>query len=231
MKLKTGYRALVVTFLALAISATAAFFPTLGHVFLSGGDFVTQLRSTYLFDQPSNRVQIALVVIDDKLDRQLPYSTPIDRQILAQLIRIADEAGARVIGVDLGIVRPTQPEKDEMLLNTVAAARSPVVIGFSLAVDNGAVGADEFQRDFLARAARPSGFSNLSPDADGVVRHIPVAPEGLSGIKSFAQLLAEADGWQGPAPQGRISWLSWTGDSGSPFVVLNGSAVLEQLDF
>src|SRR5215467_4042935 len=63
--------------------------------------------------------RLAIVLIDDKTLSREPYTLPIDRRILARLVRALDELGAKAIGLDFLFYRPTEPDKDAELASAI----------------------------------------------------------------------------------------------------------------
>ena len=66
--------------------------------------------------RPAQYPRIALIVITDRTLQDRPYTSPIDRQLIADLVERLDAAGAKVIGLDIVFDRPTEPSKDGKLI-------------------------------------------------------------------------------------------------------------------
>ena len=64
--------------------------------------------------------RISLVAIDEATMASLPYRSPVDRGLLAQIVGLLDAAGARAIGIDVLLDQPTEPEKDASLAAAIA---------------------------------------------------------------------------------------------------------------
>ncbi len=163
--------------------------------------------------------RIALVLVTDRTLSQFPYSAPVDRGLLADVIRHVSRAGPTAIGVDFIFDRPTEPAKDERLIAVLKDAAAPVIVG---EIDEaGRLTAEQlaYQRNFLARTGRPRGhlfFEINRPRlviSDQVIRFTLERP----GQKSLPELLAEAGGhverhqgrlWGAIFPvSDRIAWL------------------------
>jgi len=169
-------------------------------------------RTYFLSDQAAEpRGDIAVVLIGERTLAQYPAISPLDRGLLAALVRALDEAGAKVIGLDVIFERETDPARTDALISAIRQARARVVLG---AVDEGIPGIRPeqlaFQEQFLQRAGRPAGHILIQREptglsiSDGVVRYLP---GGISEMPSLAGRMARAAGWRGPrAPSGFIAW-------------------------
>jgi CHASE2 domain-containing sensor protein len=139
---------------------------------------------------------VVLVTIDEETLATLPYRTPVDRGLLADLISALDARGARAIGLDLLLDQPTERERDLRLRQVLDATRAPVV----LASTGLAQGLTEVQAAFLRRYTRGlrQGPALVDRDpVDGTVRRIPlVAPHGAP---TFVAELARVAGVTLPA--------------------------------
>lgn len=178
-------------------------------------------RTAFLSDQAATpHARIAVVTITDATLRDY-VSSPMDRGLLARIVRAVDNAGAKAIGLDVFFLKKTDADKDQALTDALRSAKAAVVLG---AVDErGELDTyqREFQAQFLADIGRPVGFLNLHRDHDDVVRYTSAAFSGGKYPKSFATLLAEAGGTPNVVEQSRpIAWLRGPNDSAPPFVVV-----------
>lgn len=174
---------------------------------------------------------IALVIITDETLAELPYVSPIDRGVIAGLVKAADGLGARVIGLDILFDQATEPEKDTLLQERLKLTRAALVLG----------GADErtpmpdrrrkWQSEFLVESGRPTGFLNLRYDvreAAGthVVRYRAKAEPVSQLTLSFAEVLARQSG-VGILPHSRrIAWLRPPLTGGETFLTLDAESLL-----
>ena len=140
-------------------------------------------RTAVLSDRgPAEHERLAVILISDDTLEPYPYLSPIDRGLLANLVRAVDAAGARAVGIDIFFAKETEKSKDEQLLDAFQQAKSKIVIA---ALDKrGRLKPKQirFQAEFLSRAARSVGFINLSKDHDGVVRYRPESHVDLLGL-------------------------------------------------
>lgn len=180
---------------------------------------------------PLPHPRIALIMITDDTLADLAYISPIDRGLIARIVKALDGLGARVIGLDLLFDQPTEADKDALLLETFRFTRASLVLG----------GADErsalsprrrqWQSAFLARAGQPFGFFNLRYDvreaaATHVVRNRAAAHAGSQFKMSFAEALARRAGAAEMMNGRRIPWLRAPESGADTFISLDADAVL-----
>lgn len=151
-------------------------------------------RTAFLsYRAPSQHQRIAIVAINDSTLKDY-NSSPIDRGLLASIVKAIDGAGARAIGIDVFFLKKTEPEKDAALAAAVHDAKARIILG---AIDErGALEPfqREFQTSFLAEMSRPIGYLNLRHESDDVVRYTASPAKGSVYQKSFARLLLETSG-------------------------------------
>ncbi len=193
------------------------------------------LRTAYLSPRlETQHPRIALIEVTEKTLEKYPYTAPINRQLLADIVRTVDAAGPTVIGLDFLFDRPTVSVDDNNLIQTIREARTPIVMG-SLANDTlPTPNQREFQSDFLRRANRPAGHlyfdehHNSLMISDHVVRFLELENVDQSYPQSFSELLAIAAGAH-QLPRSRyISWLSPPKDGTEVFLTLSAEHVLGQ---
>ena len=150
--------------------------------------------------------QIALITVDDTTMQPYPYRSPIDRQLLANLVTGLDKAGARAIGLDFLFLKPTEQVKDDQLVAAIGRARSRIVV----AVGDARVGLQpaqtKYQNDFLKASSAIGGYANLLTGGDRVVRYV-ASPEDPAFQKSFAIALAKPNAKPPANGPRRIAWL------------------------
>lgn len=178
--------------------------------------------------------RIALVLIRDETLANLPYVSPIDRALVARLVRGLDLFGARAVGLDILFDQATEPDKDEELVSVLRSRRAEIVLG----------GADErtpmstrrrqWQSQFIGRVDRPFGFFNLRYDVaearqEHVVRNRAVPAPGSYFARSFAEALALAAGVTSWPAQRRVPWLAPPASGEDTFLNIDADAVLAAL--
>lgn len=179
---------------------------------------------------PEPDPRIALVLITEDTLTDLPYITPIDRGLIARLIKSLDHFGARAIGIDILFDQATEPAKDAALMERFKLTRAALVLG----------GADEraplsarrraWQEAFLKNAGLEFGFFNLRYDVrEAAQTHVirnRAAPAPDSTFKtSFAEALARAAGVKNIPNSRRIAWLRAPQGSDT-FLAIDADAVL-----
>ncbi|HEX2017418.1 MAG TPA: CHASE2 domain-containing protein [Aurantimonas sp.] len=134
--------------------------------------------------------EIIIVGIDDATVASAGgYPLPRDR--LAMLVRNIQAAGARALAIDLLLVDATTPQDDAALAEALATI--PTVLAAAGRFERGAATgsvpatADELWPLPVLTAAASVGFANVSTDAAGTPRHLPLVFETSRGpIAGFA---------------------------------------------
>lgn len=180
---------------------------------------------------PAPHPRIALVLITEDTLAELPYVTPIDRSLVARLIKGLDDLGARAIGLDMLFDQATEARKDDALWERFKLTRAALVLG----------GADErtplsarrraWQTAFLDKVGRPFGFFNLRYDVreaaqTHVIRNRAEAAAGSIFTMSFAEAVARQVGIGQMPESRRIAWLRPPSQGGDAFVSIDADAVL-----
>jgi len=195
-----------------ALATAAIILASQARLLPSAPDQWTYDWRTYLLsDRPAEpRDDIAVVLIGEDTLAQYPTISPLDRGLLAALVRALDAAGARAIGLDIIFERETDPAQTDALISAIRQARAPVVLGtINSSVPGIRQGQLAYQQEFLRRAGQPVGHILIQREptglsiSDGVVRYLP-GP--LAGMPSLAGALARASGWRGQPPEGLIAW-------------------------
>jgi adenylate cyclase len=157
---------------------------------------------------------VVVVSITEQTLSAFPYRSPIDRVFLAAVIDTLARDGARAIGLDVVLDRPTEPAKDAALRR--ALTRGDVaVVAISVAPDTD-LAAD--RRRFLAGFLEGvrTGDANLARDRfDDTVRvHVP--RHAGTGQPSFAASIASAVGVAVPDGVFPIAWQRGSGVAAYP---------------
>jgi adenylate cyclase len=175
---------------------------------------------------------IALVYVSDKSLDRFAYTAPTDRGLLADLVTAIDGAGAKVIGLDFVLDRPTEASKDNALVTAIRDARAQVVMG-SIGDSSPGTGANkDFEATFFKRINRPVGHLYFGEHhsslviSDHVVRTTYDHEDDQPSGKSFAELLAQAAGATQPLQSQYISWLRSPTDGSDTFLSLTADELL-----
>jgi adenylate cyclase len=175
--------------------------------------FTYDWRTYLLAEQaPQPRNDIAIIRVNERSLTGYNYVSPIDRGLIAEIVKHADEAGAKAIGLDVIIDRPTEPQKDAALVEAIRQAHVPVILG---AVDARGGESSEglaFQEDFIAKTGRQAGHIYFAAErdqltlSDQAVRFMLSPSEEPPHRRSFARLLAEIDGKKPEPASSLIFW-------------------------
>ena len=215
---------LAVALASLAVIAGLLFAPAFAPWVLRYEHWTADWRTAYLSDRAAaSNSQIAVVTIDDITLKNLS-SSPIDRGLLADLVTAIKEAGARAIGLDILFYKPTDEKKDDRLVEVLKA--SPVILGANDERGKIEPFQREFQTTFLQKIGKPTGYLNLRYENDGVVRYAAKPLAGSIYPKSFARLLAEADGKDASDAGDPIPWTLNSSDGTNAFLIIPAQDVL-----
>lgn len=216
----------------LAIATASLSLTTLLHFPYGPEHWSADLRTAYLSQRPATQHNhVALVYVTDKTLAGYPYVSPTDRQLLADLVRAIDAAGPKVVGFDFIIDRPTEPAKDDALIEAIKTARAPIVLG-AVDEDPPPGGGKTYQARYLERTGRDFGHLYFDERrstlviSDHVVRLMARRPPGTPMSKSFAERVAEKDGPFEPPLSSYISWLLTPKDRTETFLTLSAEQVL-----
>ena len=162
---------------------------------------------------------IVLIKITETELEQMTYRSPIDRAWLSNLVNVIDRRDPAVIAIDILIDQPTEPEKDALLLKTLMAAQSPIVLASVDKRSRPTPNQTIYNSDFIKATNVLSGFVNFSGDEDDIIRELPrsIDPDFPH---SFADVVVEAaTGTLPPKPKfkERISWLKSIDQQRKPF--------------
>ena len=227
MSLKRQLKLTLFVLLA-AIGFVAAFL--LAHLPHGPEHWSADLRTAWLSDWPATQhPQIVLIEVTDTTLQDYRYVSPIDRKLLADLVQAVDDAGAKTIGFDVVLDRPTEIDSDGVLLDRLRDARARVVLGV---IDDRTLiseAARKFQAKALVLTKRPTGHlyfhGHHSPVviSDNVVRQVA---ETTGQLKSFAEVLTEDETSYRLSGSSRISWLLTPRDKTETFLTLPAESVL-----
>lgn len=201
-------RVLTFLFLSLAIAAvltwSAQRVPILNSFEYWTGDWRTALLSNAPKEQHKTA---ALVLIDEEtLERfGTDVRSPMDRALLADLVRAIGDAAPKAVGLDF--IFDLKTANDEKLLEAVHTSQAPLVLGEAAPPIKLTPKQSAFQAAFLKQAGRPFGYTNIATDLDNVVRGQGArAPDGLATL-SFCEALAASAGKSVENRVRRVDWL------------------------
>jgi len=192
-------------------------------------DWRTALFSTR---NPSQHESVALVLITDETLDSYPVRIPMDRGMIAKLVRVVASAHPAAIGIDFVFVRPTVPSADAELLSAIREADVPIVLG-SVDERAGLIPKQlQYHRQFLAAAKRPTGHvfferkTNAFGISDHVIREMAEPIESVDHQQSFAEVLAQIKRKGATPHTPRIAWLLAPRDGSQTFYEVEASDLL-----
>jgi adenylate cyclase len=193
-------------------------------------------RTALLADRVPARHEGVVLVLFDPETFDGSVVSPIPRDTHAQVLRTLDAMEPSAIGLDFYFVAGQSPERDQVFLETLRDAKSPVVLG---AIDEHT---DEFserqrayQQRFLADIGRAAGYLALKYDAGHIVRRTS-PPLAQSHYKeSFARQVVLASGAHpgGAAASSastRIAWVLGPDFDTQPFLKVSAKDLLAGAD-
>ena len=170
--------AIVVPITILSCIAAAAF-PFLRQLENWSRDF----RIVTLMPSTPQSADIVLVLITEDTLAQLPYRSPIDRGMLADLMQHVYAAAPRAIGIDILFDQPSEAAKDERLAALLKSANAPVVVAGVLGQANLTARQRAYLDGFIGTLSH--GFVDIVTDrTDGAVRQALMRSGGESLARS-----------------------------------------------
>jgi adenylate cyclase len=169
---------------------------------------------TYLFAEraPAPRSDIAILLVDEHSLNGYYYLSPIDRGLLAELVKSVDAAGAKAIGLDVVFDRPTEPQKDQALVEAIKQAHTPIVLGAHDSRSGETAEQLAYQEKFIADIGRPAGHFYFAPAADELalgdqaIRYLLPPSQDPPYRPALAQVLADLDGKKPQPASPLIYW-------------------------
>jgi len=190
------------------------------------------LRTAWLADRLAGQhPHIAIVEINEETLRDSDYLAPVDRAVLARIVRALMDAEVKVIGLDFIFDRPTEQAKDKELLAAIKDPRAQITLGALDERSDLSPDRKNFQSGFLLESGRQVGHlfygehHNPAVISDQVVREM-ADPAEYPQRKSFAELLARAGGSYRDPGSLYISWLRTPRNNRQTFLTLSGDDIL-----
>jgi len=167
---------------------------------------------------------IVILAITEETLEQFPYRSPVDREFLANLLKLLDHRGVKAIGLDVLFDQPTEEYKDNLLRQTLDDLKAPLFVSYT----NTPSVVNEKQLEYL-NAYLPERFrvaANLATDPlDGVVRWI-FKGETSSGLpEGYARAIAKSLGVKPPSGLLEIAWRPSPDSETRPFKVYPAHAL------
>ena len=203
-------RIMLLTFLVFLISSASYLLPREQPYFFSFEHKYADLRTTYLsksLKKPYDKLVIVKITERDLED--MVYRSPIDRSWLADLIGKIDSQKPSVIALDILIDQATEPHKDQLLIDTIKNAQSPIILASADSRFDMTAKQRSYNKSFISKSGALSGFVNAPADPDDIVRTMPIAKD-KAYPESFSDIAVKSvTGKQPPIAlfNERISWL------------------------
>jgi adenylate cyclase len=210
------------------------------HVFLEAPDnFLYDLKVSLFSKKIESQCPITIVYIDEASLADYPYKSPIDRVLIASVVKAIDRAKPKAIGIDIIFDRPTEPVRDEILSRTIQQVQAPLVlIGTDKSESGVRSEALQWQSNFLNNAslnkakkivASPffgaeSAVGTLESalsQRDNVIRTMEPFKASSDARKPFALALAEQTGIYQYPNSLLIDWLLPSSDGREVFQTFN----------
>jgi adenylate cyclase len=156
---------------------------------------------------------IVVVGIDDRTFNALDQQWPFPRHLHAELIDRLSAAGAKVIAYDVQFSEPTVPREDNALVRAVQRADGVVLSTTEVDAqgEGNVFGGEGVAEQIGARV----GNTTVQVDPGGVLRHFPVAFDGLVSLPVVAVELATGE----PVDRGEAGtespWIDYRGPPGT----------------
>jgi CHASE2 domain-containing sensor protein len=202
------------------------FVPAVAPALLKAEHWAADWRTAFLSDRlPSAHPKFAIIAVTEQSLEDFPYILPINRGYIADIVAAADQAGARAIGLDFFFTKDTEKQNDDKLLEALRRAKDKVVLG--VFEDPRRQAQLAYQSDFIARVGARSGYIDLLPDRDQVIRYRATPRSAARYRESFSAVLSKSLGWSGGAVPERIAWLLPPADGGSTFLKIQAHNLLK----
>jgi adenylate cyclase len=172
------------------------------------------LRSYYLtWPVEKQRDDIALVLINEDSLTGYHCLSPVDRGLIAELVRAVDGAGAKVIGLDFIFDRPAEGGKHQELVAAIKGAKNAKVVQATMSSGGPRSHEFAFQEAFVAESGALPGHLYFGSErnrftlGDQAVRYRMPDGFGKPARSSFATAIADAAQIQvDEPPSNLITW-------------------------
>jgi CHASE2 domain-containing sensor protein len=187
---------------------------------------------------------LALVYVSEQTLRDRPYLSPIDRRVLAQIIKKLDNAEPTSIGLDIILDRNTEQQKDDDLIKAIQETKSKITLGI---VHETVLSSDDQSDRFRTQVAdlcktapdsritcghvylnaSHSKFTDTLISSDDVIRLTPARDQRMS----FGEAVACASGKYNcdrPFKSDYIAWLLPPKDGEDTFFTVDAAAIINE---
>lgn len=203
MRMPGGRRWLLACGALCALAAALSLFGTRQIALLRQSELLLEdFRLAYFAPPREQRTDIVVLTIDEATIAQLPFRSPINRRLIADLVETLSGRHVRALGIDLIFDQPTNADDDRALLDALDSFGPPTVLAVGDATNGLTARQLMFQEQYLR--GRTVGLAGMLLTG-GVVRHIYSGDEGAAGFQpSFAAALARAVGVERPTAPAKL---------------------------
>ncbi|OUW00528.1 MAG: hypothetical protein CBD16_06535 [Betaproteobacteria bacterium TMED156] len=187
---KQFFSSISVTFMATIIGALL----TINFTFLKKLEIAAKdIRVTALQPPEEQSKDIVIATINEETVAMFPYRSPVDREFLANLIKILEIKGAKAVGIDILLDSPTEPKKDLMLKEAIKNSKIPLFASYTNTPEIVNEEQLAYLNEFVPKDKRAA--ANFATDPfDGTVRWIYPGEDKTGMPLSFPRKAAEISG-------------------------------------
>ncbi|MCP4072942.1 MAG: adenylate/guanylate cyclase domain-containing protein [Hyphomicrobiales bacterium] len=128
------------------------------------------LLMTYLAEKAKPSQDIVIVKITEDTLAKLPYRSPIDRGLLADILEKILASDPKAVGVDLILDQPSEKEKDDRLLSLLEKNQDRVFVVYADQQDGLSASQEVFENKVLENVSKAIAVLPKNSN-DGIVRH------------------------------------------------------------
>src|SRR6186713_350037 len=153
-----------------ALAAALSLFGTRQIALLRQSELLLEdFRLAYFAPLREQRSDIVVLTIDEGTIAQLPFRSPINRRLIADLVETLSARHVRALGIDLIFDQPTNADDDRALLDALDSFGAPTVLAIGDPTNGLTARQLMFQEEYLR--GRTVGLAGMLLTG-GVVRHI-----------------------------------------------------------
>lgn len=169
--------------------------------------------------------RISVITITEETLALFPYRSPVDREHLAELIDVLGGAGVKAFALDILIDQPTEPAKDQRLIQAIRGFPGTVVLAYADERAGMLPRQMEYMNWFREQAGAVPGSAVLDYDPDGVVRRFDNYMTGE--ILGMSAAMLKSAGVEGDFQRkGIVDWRRETVDHAEAFQKIQSQVLL-----
>lgn len=169
--------------------------------------------------------RISVITITEETLALFPYRSPVDRNHLAEVIDLLGAAGVKGFALDILIDQPTEPAKDQRLIEAIRNFPGKVVLAYADERAGMLPRQMEYMNWFREQAGAIPGSAVLDYDPDGVVRRFDNYMTGE--ILGMSAAMLDSAGVEGDfQKRGIVDWRRETVDHAEAFQKIQSQVLL-----